>query len=157
MLKTKEEILKNIDGAKEVNVSKIGFDVILKAMDIYADQFKPKPISQEETPIKKLIKQFEELKEKAPSIRDMVYLDGVLAVLDTNLSYETEYYNKCAELNAGKELPTVIEMEEQILKIIDEELSAGTVAENTEGIICNRFSAALKIVKYIQSLKPKQI
>lgn len=49
-------------------------------------------------------------------------------------------------------LPSDMEMDEQILKIMDENLSAGTVAENTEGIICNRFATSLKIVHYIKKL-----
>lgn len=43
-----------------------------------------------ETPIAKAIKQFEDLKEKAPNLKDMIYLDGVLAVLETIKPYEKE-------------------------------------------------------------------
>ncbi len=43
-----------------------------------------------ETPITKAIKQFEELKNKAESFRDVIYLDGVLSVLDTIKPYEKE-------------------------------------------------------------------
>lgn len=43
------------------------------------------------TPINKAIEQFEELKSKAPNLRDMLYLDGVLAVLDSLKPYEEEF------------------------------------------------------------------
>ena len=57
-----------------------------------------------------------------------------------------------AEYMLAFPLPTDMEMDEQILKIMDENLVAGTVAENTEGIICNRFDTSLKIVHYIKRL-----
>ena len=43
-----------------------------------------------ETPINKAIKQFEELQEKAESLKDVLYLDGVLAVLENIKPYEKE-------------------------------------------------------------------
>lgn len=49
-------------------------------------------------------------------------------------------------------LPSDIKMDKQILKIMDKNLQAGTVADNTEGIICNRFATSLKIVQYIKKL-----
>lgn len=65
-----------------------------------------------ETPIAKAIKQFEELKEKAPSLKDMIYLDGVLAVLDTIKPYEEEMLNGYKEtLKAA--LKNSIENQEQ--------------------------------------------
>jgi hypothetical protein len=54
--------------------------------------------------------------------------------------------------NNHNSLPTDIEMDEKILKIMDENLVGGTVAENTEGIICNKFATSLKIVRYIKEL-----
>ena len=55
------------------------------------------------------------------------------------------------KIKKGK-LPTDIEMDKQILKIMDKNLVAGTTADNTEGIICNRFATSMKIVKYIKKL-----
>lgn len=58
-----------------------------------------------ETPVEKLIREFEELKEKASSIKDKLYLDGVLAVLETNRTYEREIIEKAfmeGQKNAGK-------------------------------------------------------
>jgi hypothetical protein len=52
----------------------------------------------------------------------------------------------------GVKLPTIAIMDEQILEIMDDNLSVGTVEENTEGIICNRFATSLKIVDYIKKL-----
>lgn len=49
-------------------------------------------------------------------------------------------------------LPTDIEMDKDILAIIDKNLSAGTIEDNTEGIICNRFATSLKIVHYVKGL-----
>lgn len=40
-------------------------------------------LQQSESKIDKAIKKFEEAKSKSESLRDVVYLDGVLAVLDT--------------------------------------------------------------------------
>ncbi len=42
------------------------------------------------TPINKAIEQFEELQSKAKNLKDVIYLDGVLAVLDTIKEYEKE-------------------------------------------------------------------
>lgn len=47
------------------------------------------------TPINKAIKEFGRLREKATTLRDSVYLAGVLAVLDTFKSYEEEYGSQC--------------------------------------------------------------
>ncbi len=44
------------------------------------------------TPIEKSIKEFERLKSKADTVRDMVYLDGVMAVLDSMKEYEKTYH-----------------------------------------------------------------
>lgn len=49
-------------------------------------------------------------------------------------------------------LPTDIEMDKNILEILDDNLVAGTLEDNTEGIICNRFATSLKIVHYIKGL-----
>lgn len=43
-----------------------------------------------ETPINKAIGIFEDLKSKAQNLKDVVYLDGVLAVLDSIKPYEKE-------------------------------------------------------------------
>lgn len=42
------------------------------------------------TPINKAIEQIEELQSKAKDLKDVIYLDGVLTVLDTLKSYEKE-------------------------------------------------------------------
>jgi hypothetical protein len=44
-----------------------------------------------ETPIEKTIQEFERLKNEATSIKDAIYLDGVLAVLDSFKEYEKSY------------------------------------------------------------------
>lgn len=44
-----------------------------------------------ETPLNKVIKKFERLKDEAKTLNDIVYLDGVLAVLDGFKTYEEEY------------------------------------------------------------------
>ncbi len=58
---------------------------------------------EQSTPIEKVIKEFERLKEKAPSIRDMVYLDGVLAVLDSHKEYEKKYFAEKLKLSIPSE------------------------------------------------------
>ncbi len=42
------------------------------------------------TPINKAIEEFERLQSKAKDLKDVIYLDGVLAVLDTMKDYEKE-------------------------------------------------------------------
>lgn len=74
--------------------------IVREAAELYANQSKKdeQAINLAETPISKAISEFERLKEKATSIRDMLYLDGVLAVLDTIKSYEVEFiklYGDC--------------------------------------------------------------
>jgi len=54
-------------------------------------------------------------------------------------------------------LPTDIEMDNRILEIMGENLVAGTLKDNTEGLICNRFATSLKIVHYIKGLSSKLI
>lgn len=44
-----------------------------------------------ETPLNKIIKEFERLKDKSKTFKDAIYLDGVLAVLDGFKKYEEEY------------------------------------------------------------------
>jgi hypothetical protein len=44
-----------------------------------------------ETPIEKTIKDFELLKENAVSLKDAIFLDAVIAVLQTNIAYEQKY------------------------------------------------------------------
>jgi len=70
---------------------------------------------------------------------------------------ELSFYEYCKHSisDVDDSLPTDIEMDEQILKIMNENLVAGTVAENTEGIICNKFATSLKIVHYIKELMKK--
>jgi hypothetical protein len=58
--------------------------------------------------------------------------------------------SKIFDLNI--KLPSDEEMDIQILKIMDENLVAGTKENNTEGIICNRFSTSIEIIKYIKKL-----
>lgn len=57
--------------------------------DIF-DKAKLMEIEKKTEPISNAIKQFEELKEKAESLKDMIYLDGVLAVLDTYKNHSNE-------------------------------------------------------------------
>lgn len=50
-----------------------------------------------ETPINAVIKKFEELKDKTfetGNLKDVIYLDGVLAVLDTFVDYEKKFLKK---------------------------------------------------------------
>lgn len=47
--------------------------------------------SEELSPIKFAIDKFEKLREQAPSFTDAIYLDGVLAVLESSLKYEEDY------------------------------------------------------------------
>lgn len=51
------------------------------------------------TPIEKTIEEFTKLREMAGSLRDLIYLDGVLSVLDSMKTYEVQYYE-----NLKKEL-----------------------------------------------------
>lgn len=44
-----------------------------------------------ETPLNKLIKEFERLKGEANTFKDVIYLDDVLTVLDSYKEYEEEY------------------------------------------------------------------
>jgi hypothetical protein len=46
------------------------------------------------TPMQQAIKQFEDLKETAPTFKDQVFLDGVLAVLEQYLLKEQEAITK---------------------------------------------------------------
>lgn len=43
------------------------------------------------TPLEKAKEEFEKLKNKATKLQDLVYLDGVLAVLDSLDEYEKEF------------------------------------------------------------------
>jgi len=56
-----------------------------------------------ETPIQQLIKKFENLKSKAESLKDIIYLDGVLAVLDTSIEPEKEYIKTYARIQIEKD------------------------------------------------------
>lgn len=51
-----------------------------------------------------------------------------------------------------KRLPSDIQMDNIILKILDENLQAGLAKDNLEGIICNRFKTSIEIIKYIKTL-----
>ena len=44
-----------------------------------------------ETPLNKLIKEFERLKGEANTFKDVIYLDDVLTILDSYKEYEEEY------------------------------------------------------------------
>lgn len=48
-------------------------------------------VMKTETPLEKAIAKFEELKDKSTSLKDSVYLDGVLSVLESIKPYEVEY------------------------------------------------------------------
>lgn len=69
------------------------------------------------TPIEKSIQYFEKAKETAPSVRDLVYLDGVLAILDTVKVYEDNFLNhlKLKYMNTIAEQKTI----EQVLSFSD--------------------------------------
>lgn len=60
-----------------------------------------------ETPIKQVIKKFEDLKAKAEALRDIIYLDGVLAVLETSMEDEKEYIERYARLQIEKHMERV--------------------------------------------------
>lgn len=47
-----------------------------------------------QTPIQKAIEKFETLKQKSENLRDVIYLDGVLTVLEQLLPYEEEVINQ---------------------------------------------------------------
>lgn len=64
------------------------------------------------TPIETAIKKFEELKAKSESVRDIIYLDGVMAVLDSVKEYEKNFYSE----KLKSSLPSEQEIKEEIEK-----------------------------------------
>jgi hypothetical protein len=50
-----------------------------------------------ETPITKAIKEFERLKGDSKTLKDIIYLDGVLAILDSFKIYEEKFLNDLDE------------------------------------------------------------
>jgi hypothetical protein len=48
------------------------------------------------------------------------------------------------------------DLDKRILKIMDDNLRAGTAAEQLEGVICNRFATAGKIAAYVKRLMKKR-
>lgn len=56
---------------------------VLKYITVLEEQAKQMEKEQSNDKIQKAIEKFEEAKNKSSSLKDIVYLDGVLAVLDT--------------------------------------------------------------------------
>lgn len=69
-----------------------------------------------ETPLNKVIEEFERLKDESKTFKDVIYLDGVLAVLDSFKKYEKDYIEHIKLKTINKTLHKYNEDIKDILK-----------------------------------------